>query len=83
MDKKELIKKIEDFTDAHGGMLMPDVTISLGKVVSVNVDYVCSSVEVQIIAKNDTGEEYPDTYVGVESLDVEDLEKLLNALINE
>ena len=83
MDKKELIKKIEDFTDAHGGMLMPDVTISLGKVVSVNVDYVCSSVEVQIIAKNDTDEEYPDTYVGVESLDVEDLEKLLNALINE
>lgn len=83
MDKKELIKRIEDFTDTHGGILMPDVTISLGKVVTVNVDYVCSSVEVQIIANNDPTGEYPDTYVGVESLSVEDLEKIYNALVNE
>ena len=81
--KKELINKIEDFVDAHGGMLMPDVTISLGKVASVTVDYICSSVEVQIITNADEGGEYPDTYVGAESLPVEDLEKLLNALINE
>ena len=81
--KKELINKIEDFVDTHGGMLMPDVTISLGKVVSVMVDYVCSSVEVQIITNADEGGEYPDTYVGAESLPVEDLEKIYGALLSE
>ena len=78
--KQELIKKIKDILDAHGSMLMPDVTTNLGDVYKVWVDE-CDWVQVDIY-KEDKGEpSNPNTWsIGAEYVMEKDLEKILKIL---